>query len=65
MANFPHHQNIWEYIVSMAFSVLSLAWAHFTNTDGLFFKLVIAPSVAAAIGFATVRVLKRFFPDNK
>lgn len=49
----------------MAFSVLSLCWAHFTNTDGLFFKLVVAPSVAAAIGFATVRVLKRFFPDNK
>jgi len=49
----------------MLFSVLSLAWAHFTNTDGLFFKLVVAPSVAAGIGFFTVRVLKRFFPDNK
>jgi len=65
MANFHPNQNIWEYAISMLFSVLSLYWAHFTNTDGMFFKLVVAPSVAAGIGFFTVRLLKRIFPDKK
>jgi len=54
-----------EYAMSIMFSVGSLVWADLTNTDGVFFKIVVAPAVAASIGFAVARLLKRLFPDKK
>ena len=59
------NSSVIEYVISMCFSVCSLAWAHFTNTDGIFFKIVVAPTVAASIGFFVARLLKRIFPEKK
>jgi hypothetical protein len=59
------NSNLLEYALSVLFSVGSLMWAHLTNTDGIFFKIVVAPAVAASIGFFVARLLKRIFPEKK
>ena len=56
--------NLWEYLVSILFSIGSLAWAHFTNTDGLFFKIIIAPAVAGSVGYFIVKFWKWILKDN-
>jgi hypothetical protein len=56
--------NLWEYLVSILFSIASLAWAHFTNTDGLFFKIVVAPAVAGSVGYFVVKFWKWLLKDN-
>lgn len=57
--------NLLEYILSVLFSVGSLAWANLTDTDGIIFKLVVAPTVAGAVGFFVARMLKCLFPEKK
>ena len=57
--------NAWEYIVSIAFSIGSLAWAHLTNTEGLFFKIILAPAVAGSVGYFIVKFWKWLLNDDR
>lgn len=57
--------NLLEYVLSVLFSVCSLAWAHLTDTDSIIFKIVVAPAVAGAVGFFVARMLKYLFPEKK
>jgi hypothetical protein len=56
--------NLWEYLVSILFSIASLVWAHLTNTDGLFFKIIIAPAVAGSVGYFVVRFWRWLLKDK-
>jgi hypothetical protein len=56
--------NFWEYLVSITFSIASLLWAHMTNADGLFFKIIVAPAVAGSVGYFVVKFWKRILKDN-
>ena len=56
--------NLWEYLISILFSLGSFAWAHFTNTDGLFFKIIVAPAIAGSVGYFVVKFWKWILKDK-
>jgi hypothetical protein len=56
--------NIWEYLVSIIFSISSLIWAHATNSDGMFFKMAIVPFIGGTIGYFTVKFWKFVLKDE-